>query len=314
MGLSRAFGCFRDPEARALKKQKKTEKRTRIEEARPNRVIAAAGRSGQAGIEMRHLPEQSRLPATMAMRNYEPPPSALENDEPEPWSVGAVIRRTSLIQARLAEVANERKLTEEEMDVPNSEARYQAMVEEDVEMPKIETKPQVIAEKKEAKEKSTGETTSTQNMTSIGDGSGGGSGVRATMMFGVPTTRKEPGVDLRAIEEEAEIRKFTEENNALASKGSHGEKYGGAVDWNLAYSQRPIPTPLQGRDTRNSGWGRPGWGGSYESAMDEPYYNYGIGESNGSARSPAGSNPYGSLYAYGRKGNSPYAFMSGPAN
>lgn len=314
MGFSHAFGCFKDPEARALKKQKKARKRARTEEALPNRVVAAAGRGGQAGIEMRNVSDRLPLSTTTTSQNFEPPPSSPGDDELEPWSVGAVIRRTSMLQARLAEAANERKQTEEDVDVPNSESRYQATVEEDVEAPTIETKSEVNVEEKEDKRTNTGETTSTPIMESTSDRGGEGSGVRATMMFGVPTTKREPGVDLRAIEEEAEIRKFTEENNALAGKGSHGGKYGGAVDWNPAYNQRPAPIPLQGRDTRTSGWGRSGWGGSFGAAVDEPYYDYELGASNGSTRSPTGSNPYGSPYGYGRKANSPYGFMSGPAN
>lgn len=294
MGLSRAFGCFKDPEARALKKQMKAGNRTRNEEAQPNRVIAAAGRSGQAGIPMRNLPAQSPLPTTMAMRNDESPPLALEYYEPEPWSMGAVIRRTALIQAELAKAANERKQAEEELDVKNSQARSQAIVEEDVEMP-----PGTITEENEEKETGTG-----------------GGGVRATMMFGLPTTRKGPGVDLRAVEEEAEIRQFTEESNALASKGSHNGKFAGAVGWNPVYSQRATPVSLHSRDTRKSGWGRPGPSGSFGAAVDEPYYDYEIGISNGTARSSVGSNSYGAPYGYGyaRKGNSHYAYVSGPAN
>jgi hypothetical protein len=312
MGLSRAFGCFQDPEARALKKQKKAGKRNRNEEVRPNRVIAATASGDQAEIEMRSLPDQSPLPANSTTRNFKLPPSAPGSDEPEPWSVGAVIRRTSLLQARLDEAANERKKTDEKVDIPASKARCQATVEEDVEMPAIETKPKVVAEKKEDRETSTEKITATTNTKGIGDGSGEGSGVRATMMFGIPTTKKELEVDLRAIEEEAEIRKVTEENNALAAKGAH--KYSGAINWNPSYSQKATPMPLRGKDTKNSGWGWSGMSGSNGSAMDESYYDYGIGVSNGSAKPAAGSSPYGAPYGYGRRKSSHYAYVSGPAN
>jgi hypothetical protein len=200
MGLSYAFGCFQDPEARALKKQRKAGKRNRNEEARPNRVIAAIARGDLAEIEMRSPPDQSPLPANSTARDFKLPPSAPRSDEPEPWSVGAVIRRTSLLQARLDEMANERKQPDETVDIPASKARFQATAEEDVEMPAIETKPKAIAEKKENRETSTGKVTATPNMQGIGDGSGEGSGVRATMMFGIPTTKKELEVNLRAIE------------------------------------------------------------------------------------------------------------------
>ena len=284
MGLSSAFGCFKDPEVRARKNQKKAGQQVRNKKAQPNRVIAAAERGGQAGVEMRNMPERSSLPATMTIQTYEPSPSAPTDDEPEPWSVGAVIRRTSLLQAQLAEAANERKQTKEE------------------------TNPKVIVEEKEDQEASTGETTSTLNMTSIGDGGGGGSAVRGTMMFGLPTTRKEPKVDLKAIEEEAEYRKYMEEN-ALAAKGSHNGKYGGARNWNQAYSQRATPMSLHDRDTRKSGWGLSGLSGSSGQAMNEPYYDYATGGPSGPA-----SNPYSSPYGYGRKRNSHYAYVSGPAN
>jgi len=54
--------------------------------------------------------------------------------------------------------------------------------------------------------------------------------------------------------------------------------------------------------------------GSNGSAMDESYYDYGIGASNGSAKSAVGSNPYGAPYGYGRRKSSHYAYVSGPAN
>ena len=163
MGLSRAFGCFQDPEARALKKQKKAGKRNHDEETRPIRVIAATARGDQAEIEVRSLPDQSPLPANSTMRNFKPPPLEPGSDEPEPWSVGAVIRHTSLLQARLDEAAYERKHTDEKMDGLASKARCQATVEEDVEMPVVETKPKVIAEKKEDRETSTEKVTATPN-------------------------------------------------------------------------------------------------------------------------------------------------------
>jgi hypothetical protein len=264
---------------------------------------------------MENLPDQSPLLAMMAMRNSEPPPSPSGNDELEPWSVGAVICRTSLLQARLAKAAKARKQTEEVADVPNSEAKFQAMVDQEAEMPTGKTTPEVIVEGNEGKDKSTGEPTSIPNITSIENGGGGGSEVHATTMFDLPTTRKEPGVDLRAIEEEAETRKFTEENNALAAKGSHSSKYSGAINWNPAYSQRATPISLNGRDTRISGWGRSGLSGSFGSAMDHAYYDYGIEASNISARSPVGSKSYSATYGYGGlKGNSPYAYVSGLAN
>lgn len=312
MGLSRGFDCFQDPEARALKKQKKAGKRNRDEEARPNRVIAATARGDQAEIEVRSLPDQSPLPANSTMRNFKPPPLEPGSDEPEPWSVGAVIRHTSLLRTKLDEAVNERKQTDEKMDVLASKARCQATAEGDVEMPAVETKPKVIAEKKEDRETSTEKVTATPNTKSIGDGSGEGSGVRATMMFGIPTTKKELVVDLRAIEEEAVIRKFTEENNALAATGAH--KYSGAVNWNPLYSQKATPMPLRGKDTKNSGWGWSGMSGPNGSAMDEPYYDYGISTSNSSAKSAVGSNLYGAPYGYGRRKSSHYAYVSGPAN
>lgn len=307
--------CFKDPEAQALKKQKKSGKQIRNEESRPNRVIAATERGGAAGIEIRNLPDQPplqaaiaiqnfepspSLPTTVAIQNVEPLPSALEDDELEPWSVGAVIRRTSMLQA-----ANEKKKAEEE-----AKARCQAMVEEDVEMPTIKTKPEVLVEAIESKEAGTGEITSTPNMASIGDG---GSGVRATMVFGLPTTKKEQRVDLNAIAEDAEIRRIMEENSALAAKGSHNGKYGGAISSNPAHNQRAASVS-QDRDTRKSGWARSGLSGSFAAAMDEPYYNYEVGASNGSVRSPIGNNPYGSPYGYAGKRNSHYAYVSGPAN
>jgi len=80
------------------------------------------------------------------VQNCEQPPSAPgDDDELEPWSVGSVIRRTSLLQARLAEMANERKQTEEKADVSNSKANHQATVEEEVEMPTILTQSEAIA-------------------------------------------------------------------------------------------------------------------------------------------------------------------------
>jgi hypothetical protein len=246
------------------------------------------------------------------MRNSKPPPSEPGSDEPEPWSVGAVIRRTSLLQARLDEAANERKQTDEKMDMLASKARRQATVEEDVEMPAIETKPKAIAENKENRETSTEKVTATPITKGIGDRSGEGSGVRATMMFGIPTTKKELEVNLRAIEEEAEIRKVTEENNALAAKGAH--KYSGAINWNPSYSQKVTPMPLRGKDTKNSGWRWSGMSGSNGSAMDEPYYDYGISTSNSSAKLAVGSNLYGAPYGYGRRKSSHYAYVSGPAN
>jgi hypothetical protein len=246
------------------------------------------------------------------MRNSKHLPSKPGSDEPEPWSVGAVIRRTSLLQARLDEAANERKQTDEKMDMLASKVRRQATVGEDVEMPAIETKPKVIAENKEDRETSTEKVTATPITKGIGDGSGEGSGVRATMMFGIPTTKKELEVDLRAIEEEAEIRKVTEENNALAAKGAH--KYSGAINWNPSYSQKATPMPLRAKDTKNSGWGWSGMSGPNGSAMDEPYYDYGISTSNNSAKSAVGSNLYGAPYGYGRRKSSHYAYVSGPAN
>jgi hypothetical protein len=72
--------------------------------------------------------------------------------------------------------------------------------------------------------------------------------------------------------------------------------------------------PLRGKDTKNSGWGWSGMSGSNGSAMDESYYDYGIGASNGSAKSAVGSNPYGAPYGYGRRKSSHYAYVSGPAN
>ncbi|KAF4637672.1 hypothetical protein G7Y89_g396 [Cudoniella acicularis] len=263
MGLSCAFGCFKDPEARTRKKQKKAGKRTHHEEARPNRVIAAARRDGQAETEMRNLPDQSSLPATVTMQNCEPPPSAPgDDDNLEPWSVGSVIRRTSLLQARLSEMTNERKQTGEEADVSNSKANHQATVEEEVEMPTIQTKPEAIAKEMGDNETSWGEIPSTVNMSSYGDGGGGGGKgiIRATMMFGLPTASRESEADLRVIEEEAAARKFMEENNAIAGKGSHNGKYGGAVGWNARYSQRTTTMPLYSRDMRKSGWG---WAGPY---------------------------------------------------
>ncbi|KAE9369706.1 hypothetical protein N431DRAFT_52426 [Stipitochalara longipes BDJ] len=287
MGLSRAFGCFKDTDARAPKRQKKARKPTRNEEARPNRVVAAAGRGPQPGSAMRDVPGQPAISVNVATRYYESPSLEPGDDEPEPWSVGAVIRRTSMLQAKLAEAANERKRTEEGIGAPDSRTSGQVTVEEDIEIPTTETNPEVVGKDKGEGETSTGETT------------GGSSGVRATMIFGVPTTKQEPKVDLRAIEEEAELRKLTEEQNALAAKGSHSGKYGGAVSWDPAHSQRATPVSLQGRDTRKSGWGRPGVS---ESAMDEQYYDYGIGMSSNAARSPVGRSPYGSPYGHLRQG------------
>jgi hypothetical protein len=248
MGLSRAFGCFKDPEARTRKKQKKAGKRTHYEEAQPNRVVASAG------IEMRSLPVQSPLPAAITVQNCEPPPPELLPSEPslsepapsapgiddelEPWSVGAVIRRTSL----LIEMANQRKQAEEE-----AKANYQATVEEEE-----------------------GEIPSTPDMTSSWDrveGEGGGI-VRATTMFGLPTVNMESEEDFRVIEAEAAARRFMDENNAIAAKGSHNGKYGGAIGWNSRYSQRTAPMPLYGRDMRNSGWG---WAGSSRSYSPYAY-------------------------------------------
>jgi hypothetical protein len=124
-------------------------------------------------------------------------------------------------------MANQRKQTEEE-----AKRNYQATVEEEGEIP------------------------STPDMTSSWDRveSGGRSIVRATMIFGLPTVNLESEAEDRIRDAEAAGRRFMDENNAIAVKGTHNGKYGGAVGWNARYSQRTAP-PLYGRDTRYSGWG-----------------------------------------------------------
>jgi hypothetical protein len=308
MGLSHAFGCFKDPEARALKKQRKAGKRTRNEETRPNRVITTTERGASTGVEMRSVsdpPKPPFQPAIVTVQDCEPPPPTLGDDELEPWSVGAVIRRTSMIEARRAEAAEEREKAEEE------KVRFQAMVEEDLETPSTETKLEVVANEMESEQADTGEAASRPDVASTGER--GGSGVHATMVFGLPTRKKEKGVDLKAIPEEAELRRIIEENNALAAKASHNGKYGGAISSNPAYNQRAAPVS-QERDTKKSGWSSSGLSGSFASAMHTPYYDYEVGTSGFQAGSPAASGLNGSQYGYGGRKSSYYAYVSGPAN
>jgi len=292
MGLSRAFGCFKDPEARRPKKQKKAGNSARNEEVRPNRVVAAAVKDAQPGIAMRQLPEQPHLPANTMIQNYESASEALGDDELEPWSMGAVKRRTLMLQAKLAE-ANEKKQTGDAVDGSNRRANRQTIAEENTE------KNSETVETEEGKEEmSTGEPT------------GGGSAIHTIMISGVPaTTRKEPRVALRALDEEAELRKLMEEQNALAAKGAHSSKYGGAASWDAAHSQRAAPVS-QTRDTRISGWGL---SGIDPSAMGQEYHDYEGRAASGVARSPVERGSYAGMYGH-LKGNPRFDFMSHPAN
>jgi len=143
------------------------------------------------------------------IQNYECASEALGDDELEPWSMGAVKRRTLMLQAKLAE-ANERKQGGDAVEGSNRRASHQTIAEEDTE------KNSEIVETEEGKEEM-----------STGQSTGGGSAVHNIMTSGVPATaRKEPRVFFGAIEEEAELRKLMEEQNALAAKGAHSSKYG----------------------------------------------------------------------------------------
>jgi hypothetical protein len=146
MVLSRVFGCFKDPDARASRKQKKAGKRTQDSGEIPNRVVSAARTNHQGGMETRNLPPQTIAPVieepqtfvpaveepqifvptieepqTFAPAREEPQPFApaveeppdidiplvVEDQEPEPWSVGAIARRTSQLEPQLIQAISQ---------------------------------------------------------------------------------------------------------------------------------------------------------------------------------------------------------------
>lgn len=112
MGLSRMFGCFRDPESRASQKKRKSEIRVQETGERQSHVGSSAIPASQNAIRMGSLPHQPMAPA---VERAEPPKSTPEpaptpapvmqrQHTPERWSMGAVARRTSQVEEQLAQM------------------------------------------------------------------------------------------------------------------------------------------------------------------------------------------------------------------
>jgi hypothetical protein len=120
MVLSRVFGCFKDPDAQASRKQKKAGKPTQDRGEIPNRVVSVARANDQGGIEMRSPPPQTFVPAI-----EKPPdvniPLVVEDHEPEPWSMGAIARRTSQLESQLVQAISQAKKDRAEIERPAKE-------------------------------------------------------------------------------------------------------------------------------------------------------------------------------------------------
>jgi hypothetical protein len=120
MVLLRVFGCFKDPDARASLKQKKAGKRTQNRGEIPNRAVSVARANDQAGIEIWSSPPQTFVPVIA-----EPPdvniPLVVEDYEPEPWSIGAIARRTSQLESQLVQAISQANRDRAEMKRPAKE-------------------------------------------------------------------------------------------------------------------------------------------------------------------------------------------------
>lgn len=137
MGLSRVLGCFTDSDAQTLKKQpqKRAQKQSRNPPQegteRPNRVASVPALKdknhptsmiGMSSGLARHVPEDSR-----GTHNTHPvlvaTTSAGYNYEPEPWSMGAVARRTSQLpnQKSPLETSPKEKVSNLEFQAPQHE-------------------------------------------------------------------------------------------------------------------------------------------------------------------------------------------------
>jgi hypothetical protein len=112
MGVSRLFGCFQDPEARASRKKRKLAKGTQDESNGPGRVIPVEAANNQTKTTASSIPHPIPVPAAVvaAVENEDAPPRATEDDdEPEPWTMGAVARRLSQLQPQLDQARKNRE-------------------------------------------------------------------------------------------------------------------------------------------------------------------------------------------------------------
>jgi hypothetical protein len=105
---------------RSSRKQKKAGKRTQNRGEIPNRVVSVARPNDQGRIETRSVLTQTFAPATKETLDVNIP-SVVEDHELEPWSMGAIARRTSQLEFQLVQAISQAKRDRADMERPAKE-------------------------------------------------------------------------------------------------------------------------------------------------------------------------------------------------